>query len=95
MVHSDEIHLASRGAGTVLDLTGEVTAVVGSSGIHDGTVTVFVPGSTGGITTVEFEDGLVQDLDEMFQHLAPRGPEYQRLLPDGVAFLIGEGLSHV
>ena len=90
MVYTDEIQLTSRGTGTVLDLTGEVAAAVGRSGIHGGTVTVFVPGSTGGITTVEFEDGLVQDLDEMFQRLAPHGPEYHHDARWGD----GNGFSH-
>ena len=90
MVHTGAIELSTRGAGTVEDLTGAVTAEVLHAGITHGTVTVFVPGSTGGITTVEFEDGLVRDLDEMFDRIAPRGPEYHHDSRWGD----GNGFSH-
>ena len=76
MVHTGEIQLSTRGAGTVLDVTRGVADEIQRAGILNGTVTVFVPGSTGGVTTVEFEDGLVRDLDELFERLAPQGPEY-------------------
>ena len=90
MVHTGEIQLSTRGAGTVLDVTREVAAEIGRAGSSNGTVTVFVPGSTGGLTTVEFEDGLVRDLDEMFQRLAPQGPEYHHDARWGD----GNGFSH-
>ncbi|MFQ5719554.1 MAG: secondary thiamine-phosphate synthase enzyme YjbQ [Acidobacteriota bacterium] len=90
MVHTGEICLTTRGAGTVIDLTGEVAAQVTASGLQNGTVTVFSPGSTGGITTVEFENGLVRDLGEMFDRLAPRGPEYHHDARWGD----GNGFSH-
>ena len=90
MVHTGAIELSTRGVGTVEDLTGAVTAEVLQAGITHGTVTVFVPGSTGGITTVEFEDGLVRDLDEMFDRIAPRGPEYHHDSRWGD----GNGFSH-
>jgi secondary thiamine-phosphate synthase enzyme len=90
MVHTGEIQLSTRGAGTVLDVTREVAGEIQRAGIENGTVTVFVPGSTGGLTTVEFEDGLVRDLDEMFQRLAPQGPEYHHDARWGD----GNGFSH-
>ena len=90
MIHSGEIELVSEGAGTVLDLTGPVTDELRRSGVRNGTVTVFVPGSTGGVTTVEFEEGLVRDLGELFDRLAPRGPEYHHDARWGD----GNGFSH-
>ena len=90
MVHTGEIQLTTRGAGTVLDVTREVADEIQRAGIENGTVTVFVPGSTGGLTTVEFEDGLVRDLDEMFQRLVPQGPEYHHDARWGD----GNGFSH-
>ena len=90
MVHSGEIELSTEGEGTVVDLTAPVTDELRRSGIRNGTVTVFVPGSTGGVTTVEFEDGLVRDLGELFQRLAPRGPEYHHDARWGD----GNGFSH-
>ncbi len=90
MVHTGEIQLSTRGAGTVLDVTPEVAVEIRRAGIANGTVTVFVPGSTGGVTTVEFEDGLVRDLDELFERLAPQGPEYHHDTRWGD----GNGFSH-
>jgi secondary thiamine-phosphate synthase enzyme len=90
MVHTGEFHLSSEGAGTVLDLTRSVAEEVERAGVRNGTVTVFVPGSTGGVTTVEFEDGLVQDLGEMFDRLVPRGPVYHHDSRWGD----GNGFSH-
>jgi len=90
MVHTGEIRLSTGGVGTVLDVTREVAGEIQRAGIANGTVTVFVPGSTGGVTTVEFEDGLVRDLDELFQRLAPQGPEYHHDARWGD----GNGFSH-
>jgi len=90
MVHSGEIELATEGAGSVVDLTAPVKDELRRAGIRNGTVTVFVPGSTGGVTTVEFEDGLVRDLGELFERLAPRGPEYHHDARWGD----GNGFSH-
>jgi secondary thiamine-phosphate synthase enzyme len=90
MVHSGEIELSTEGAGAVVDLTAPVNDELRRSGIRNGTVTVFVPGSTGGVTTVEFEEGLVRDLGELFQRLAPRGPEYHHDARWGD----GNGFSH-
>ncbi len=90
MVHTGEIQLTTRGAGTVLDVTREVADEIQRAGIENGTVTVFVPGSTGGLTTVEYEDGLVRDLDEMFERLVPQGPEYHHDARWGD----GNGFSH-
>lgn len=48
-----------------------------SSGLASGTVTVFVPGSTGGLTTIEYEPGLLADLPELLERLVPSGVSYQ------------------
>ncbi len=90
MVRTSEIRLSTRGAGAVIDLTGDVAGQVREAGLRDGTVTVFSPGSTGGVTTVEFEDGLVRDLDELFERIAPQGPEYHHDARWGD----GNGFSH-
>lgn len=69
--------LDTRGNGEVLDITGEVRSAVKDSGLHHGTATVFVTGSTAGITTIEFEPGLVSDLTAAFERLYPRDAEYR------------------
>jgi len=60
----------------VVNVTDEVNRIVGESGIKNGTVTVFIPGSTGALTTIEYEPGLVQDMKEVFERLAPKDDYY-------------------
>lgn len=61
----------------VVDVTKEVADLVTESPIRDGAVIVFVPGSTGAITTLEHEPGLVQDLKDYFERTIPKDIEYQ------------------
>jgi secondary thiamine-phosphate synthase enzyme len=83
--------LQTRGNGEVVDITQKVSEVVRNSGITSGIVTVFVPGATAGITTIEFEPGLVEDLDEMFDRIIPQDLEYHHNL----RWHDGNGHAHV
>ena len=58
------------------DLTERVAALVADSEVSDGIVTVFVPGSTAGITTIEFEPGLVKDFPAAMERFSPRNAHY-------------------
>ena len=69
--------VATRGNGEILDVTGEVAEAVRGSGIANGIATVFVTGSTAAFTTLEFEPGLVHDLNAAFERLYPREMEYR------------------
>ncbi len=82
---------ATRGNAQIVDLTGEVLACVKEAGVRDGTATVFIPGSTAGLTTIEYEPGVVEDVQKCFDRLAPTGLEYahERAWHDG------NGHSHV
>ena len=86
-----EIHFSTDGDGTIVDLTGNVGSAVDESGIGAGQATVFVPGSTGAVTTVEYEPGLLADLPELFEKLIPSGPEYRHDATWGD----GNGFSHL
>lgn len=78
---SSQSHKArTRGQGDVQDLTATVQAAVAQSEVRNGIVTVFVVGSTAGITTIEFESGVIADLDRAFEQIAPRSAEYQHHL---------------
>ena len=55
MVVTRRIGLKTKGNCHILDITRQVAQEVAGSGLKDGTVTVFVTGSTGGVTTVEYE----------------------------------------
>jgi secondary thiamine-phosphate synthase enzyme len=75
-VHTGELRFKTEGDGHVVDLTEGVTAVVRQSGVEHGTVSVFVPGSTAAVTTMEYEPGGVQDLRAMLDRLIPREGDY-------------------
>src|SRR3972149_2213816 len=66
-----------RGNNHVVDITADVADSVARAGIESGIATVFVTGSTAGVTTVEFEPGLVEDLDTAFNRLIPRELDYR------------------
>jgi secondary thiamine-phosphate synthase enzyme len=90
-VQSDSIAVSTRGEGHTLDLTPQVREAVARAGLASGTVTIFVPGSTGGVTTIEFEPGVVQDLADCFARIAPREIPYRH----EEAWHDGNGHSHV
>ena len=63
--------------GELVNITDNVVAALEDCSIKNGTVTVFLPGSTGGITCIEYEPGLVKtDIPELLQRLIPEGPDY-------------------
>lgn len=80
MVRTVEQIIQTQGPGDAVDVTGEVARAVAASGVTSGVVTVFVKGSTAGFTTIEFESGVVADLDCAFEKVAPRQGEYQHHL---------------
>jgi secondary thiamine-phosphate synthase enzyme len=85
------IERKTRGFADVHDITGDVQAVISSSGVQEGIVCVSCPGSTGGITTIEFESGAVNDLKAAIERLAPEGIHYDHDARWGD----GNGFSHV
>lgn len=90
-VKTQSIRLSSRGFHDMQDITGAVSDAVSSSRVKNGTVTVFVPGSTGGLTTIEFESGLEKDFAEMMDRIIPRDKSYHHDARWGD----GNGFSHV
>jgi len=90
-IRTMEIELSTAGNDDVVDITAAVEARIGEAGIIEGTVLVFVPGSTGGLTTIEYESGVVRDLKEALERLVPRGISYHHDARWGD----GNGHSHV
>ena len=76
MVHSATFEVSTQGFCDVLDVTPQVTAIVEKSGVRNGIVSIANPGSTGGITTIEFEPGAVADLKAALEKLAPANARY-------------------
>ncbi len=91
MVVTETIELSTRGNAEMLDITGEVAARVRDSGITSGIVTIFCPGSTSALTTIEYESGALSDLQRLFDEVAPPDRDYAHNLRWGD----GNGHSHV
>jgi len=91
MVTNTRIHVQTKGNCDFIDITDQVARKVEDSGVKDGTVTVFVAGSTAGLTTIEFERGVLSDLESMWERLAPRNIAYRHDATWGD----GNGYSHV
>lgn len=80
MVATHVHEISTTGQGDAHDITSTVARSVTQSHMKAGIATVFVVGSTAGITTIEFEPGAVHDLNDVFEALAPRDGEYEHHL---------------
>ncbi len=85
------LQLKTSGDGDMADITGNVNDAIESSGIRSGIVTVFVPGSTGAVSTVEYEPGLLKDIPLALERIAPSNISYDHNKTWGC----DNGLSHV
>jgi secondary thiamine-phosphate synthase enzyme len=75
-VINTRIHVQTRGNCDFTDITEQVARKVEDSGVEDGTVTLFVPGSTAGLTTIEYERGALSDLENLWERLVPTNIPY-------------------
>ncbi len=91
MVVNRQIRVATRGNGDVIDITQQVAGEVQTSGLGGGIATLFVAGSTCALTTMEFEPGVVHDLQHLLDQLAPPGADYRHNLRWGD----GNGHAHI
>ena len=76
MVVTKKISLQSKGHCDIIDITHQVEQQVAETAIKSGTVTVFVAGSTAGISTIEFESGLLSDFQSMWERNVPKNIPY-------------------
>ncbi len=90
-VIGETLQVRTRGQGDACDLTSDIARVVSAANVSAGIATVFVTGSTAGVTTIEFEPGAVADLDRAYERIAPRLGEYAHHLRWGD----DNGSSHV
>ncbi len=91
MVITKKISLQTKGNCDIIDITPQVEQQVAEAGINSGTVTLFVAGSTAGVTTIEFESGLVSDFKGMWERTIPQNIPYDHDRRWGD----GNGYSHV
>lgn len=90
-VETKYFEINTEGNCDVLDITDYIFDALDESAISNGTITVFVPGSTAGVTTIEYESGAVSDLKEVFSRLVPENEYYAHNARWGD----GNGHSHI
>lgn len=90
-VKSDSLSFSTGGFNDMKDLTGDVSQKLSDQGLKNGIVTLFVLGSTGGLTTIEYESGLVKDFSELMEKVIPSSVSYHHDARWGD----GNGFSHV
>ena len=91
MIRTSFFDIQTRGDTDIVDITPHVVEELRKSALAEGLATVFVSGSTAGITTIEFEPGLVKDVQSLFEKIAPEGERYVH----EEAWHDGNGHSHV
>jgi len=91
MVVTREITLNTKGECDIIDITPDIGQEVAKARMAKGVVTIFVAGSTAGLTTIEFESGVLADLQGMWERIVPKDITYahDRRWGDG------NGYSHV
>ncbi len=90
-VKNYSFQLSTKGYCDIVNINEKVLELLSKSGIDNGTAFVFASGSTCGITTIEYESGCVEDLQNYFERVAPINLEYKHNLKWGD----GNGFSHV
>lgn len=88
---TDSFRIQTRGDDHILDVTERVQEILVRHAFDEGQVLVFVSGSTAGITTIEYEPGLLEDIPAAFEKIAPKNAAYRH----EEAWNDGNGHSHV
>ena len=90
-IYKKNISFKTKGHTEILDITSHIKQILEESGIKDGFVLIFVPGSTASITTIEYESGVLKDLSEAIERIAPQSIHYHHDARWGD----GNGYAHV
>ena len=77
MIYTKEISIETSSDTDIVDITDYVRAAVRESGIRNGSVLVFVPGSTASVSTIEYEPNLIKDVKRVLEKIAPRDAHYE------------------
>jgi len=90
-VQTMTLKMQTRGEADCIDVTPETEQIIAESGLDAGIATLFVPGSTAALTTIEFEPGALKDFQRLFEEIAAKGRSYDHNERWGD----GNGHSHV
>ena len=83
--------VSTKGFTNIIDITDRVQKMTDESGLNEGNVLVFVSGSTAGLTTIEYEPGLLKDYPAFFELIIPSGKRYHH----DDTWHDGNGYAHV
>jgi len=75
-VFHDEITIHTEGETDIVDITSDIQKTVNKSNLTEGIACIFISGSTGAITTIEYEPGLMRDLPRALEKIAPKNIHY-------------------
>jgi len=90
-IKTESFNISTKGFNDIKDITPKIQGIIYESGLKEGNVLVFVPGSTAAITTIEFEPGLLEDYPEFFNSLVPSDQAYHH----NETWHDGNGHSHI
>lgn len=90
-VFTRTLSLETRGNNEMVNITNHVEEIIAAGDVKEGISTIFVPGSTASITTIEFEPGLQKDMPRALERVAPSDATYEHDMKWGD----GNGVSHV
>ena len=88
---NEKIKIHTRGNPDLIDISEEISIILTKSKVKKGSLTVFVVGSTAAITTFEYEPGLIEDMNGLYEELVPFSKEYSHDRTWGDA----NGFSHL
>jgi secondary thiamine-phosphate synthase enzyme len=91
MIFTETISFSTKGFSDIIDITPQVLSISERSGIEEGLITVFCPGSTGSVTTIEYESGVLRDLQKAIERIIPSNIPYEHDKRWGD----GNGFSHI
>lgn len=87
----NELEIKMNGNADMFDITNMIKAEINKSAVKNGIVTLFIPGATAGVTTIEYEEGLIEDFKNLWEDIAPTEKRYAHNIRWGD----GNGHSHV
>lgn len=90
-IRTERIPCSTRGDTDIVDLTPDIVRLLAGSGLREGNLTVFAPGATAGISTIEYEPGLLNDIPRVLERLIPSTDRYAH----NDTWHDGNGHSHV
>ena len=91
MIELYYIELNTKGRDEIINISDELRNILSKSNITNGNILVFVPGSTGALSTIEYEPGLIKDVPELMEKIIPENRHYHH----NDTWHDGNGYSHL